>query len=107
MSTRALAQSRVAGPSRERLPRASVVVPASSVVACPRPGGVVLIDMAGGKRIVLDQFGSRVWSALAEQPTLAALLTRLRVDGTLAQRLAEDVTQLLARWRAGGVISWR
>jgi hypothetical protein len=107
MSTRALPQGRAAGTSRDRLPRASVLVRARSVVACPRSDGALLLDMAGGTRIVLDQFGSRVWSALAEQPTLAALLTRLCVDGISVQRLAEDVTQLLARWRAGGVISWR
>jgi hypothetical protein len=44
---------------------------------------------------------------LADQPTLAALVARVSDDGTSAERLAEDVTRLLARWRAMGAITWR
>ena len=91
----------------DRLPRGSVVAHSPAVVACPRGDGMLLLDMDGGARMVIDQFGRRVWSALAERPTLAVLLTQLRVDDASVQRLAEDVTRLLARWRARGVISWR
>lgn len=93
--------------ARARLPRSSVLVRSRAVVSCPRDDGTLLLDMNEGGRMVLDQFGSRVWTALAERPTLAALLTRLRGDDTSVQRLAEDVTRLLARWRAKGLISWR
>jgi hypothetical protein len=66
----------------------------------------VIIDVAGGRRLTLDQFGYRLWIALGERPTLAALLMGLREEAGSAEQLAEDVTRLLARWRAIGVISW-
>lgn len=82
-------------------------MPSGAVVSCQRDDGTLLLDMAAGTRITLDQFGGRVWSTLADHPTLASLLARLCTDGVPMQRLAEDVTRLLARWRAGGVIEWR
>lgn len=107
MTTQAQTRTRATDVSRRRLPRASVLVPSVAVVSCQRDDDTLLLDMAAGARITLDRFGSRVWSALTDRPTLATLLTRLREEGIPAQRLAEDVTQLLARWRAGGVIDWR
>ena len=68
---------------------------------------MLLLDMGQGRRITLDLFGSRLWSELRQEPTLGSLLTALRDDGGSSERLAEDVTRLLARWRAGGVITWR
>ncbi|MFL5608843.1 MAG: PqqD family protein [Gemmatimonadaceae bacterium] len=67
---------------------------------------IVIIDVAGGRCLTLDQFGYRLWTALGDRPTLAALLVGLREDAGSAEQLAEDVTRLLARWRAIGVISW-
>ena len=89
------------------LPRGSRIDQSSAVVTCPRDDELSLIDMGAGRRITLDPFGQRVWAALTERPTLALLLARLRDDDTTAERLAEDVTRLLARWRAWGVIIWR
>lgn len=89
------------------LARGGRIEQSSRVVACPRDDGLLLIDAGAGRRIALDPFGHRVWTALADRPTLALLLTRLRDDDTPAERLAEDVAQLLARWRAWRVIMWR
>ena len=63
--------------------------------------------MGAGRRITLDAFGRRVWLALTDGPSLAELLVRLRDDDTPTERLAEDVTRLLARWSAGALIIWR
>jgi hypothetical protein len=63
--------------------------------------------VGAGRRITLDRFGSHVWMQLADQPTLPALVARLRDAGASAERIAEDVTRLLAWWRAMGVIAWR
>jgi hypothetical protein len=87
--------------------RGSRIVQSSGVVSCPRPDGTVLVDVGAGRRITLDLFGSHVWMQLADQPTLPALIALLRDDGSSAERLAEDVTRLLARWDASGVITWR
>ena len=88
-------------------PPGSRITPSAAVVDCPRPGGVLLLDVGQGRRITLDLFGSRLWSEVRQAPTLTSLLTVLRDDGASSERLAEDVTRLLARWRAGGVITWR
>jgi hypothetical protein len=90
-----------------RRPRGSRIVQSSGVVSCPRSDGTVLVDVGAGRRITLDLFGSRVWMHIADQPTFPALVLRLRDDGSSAERLAEDVTRLLARWDATGVITWR
>jgi hypothetical protein len=87
--------------------RGSRIVQTVAVIAVPRDDGTVLLDVGQGRRINLDGFGARVWSALGAQPSLPALITGLRDDGTPTQRLAEDVTRLLARWRASGIITWR
>lgn len=88
-------------------PPGSRIVASAAVIDCPRPSGTLLLDVGQGRRIALDLFGSRLWSELQPEPTLTTLLTALRDDGASAERLAEDVTRLLARWRAGGVITWR
>jgi len=87
-------------------PPGSRIAASPAVVDCPRPGGALLLDVGQGRRITLDFFGSRLWSELQQEPTLATLLTVLRDDGASTERLAEDVARLLARWRAGGVITW-
>ncbi len=87
-------------------PLGSRLTQANSVVTC-ETDTVFLTNMATGRRITLDDFGARVWALLGEQPTLPALVVRLRDDGTSAERLAEDVTRLLARWRASSLIAWR
>jgi hypothetical protein len=81
-------------------------ISAAAAKSLRRTDGHVIIDIAGGRRLTLDQLGHRVWAALGDRPTLAALIAGLREDGGSAERLAEDVTRLLARWRAIGVISW-
>jgi hypothetical protein len=81
-------------------------ISAAAVQSFRRVDGNVIIGVAGGRRLTLDQLGLRVWTALGARPTLAALIAGLREDGGSAERLAEDVTRLLARWRAIGVISW-
>ena len=79
----------------------------SATVVCSRTDRTVLVDLGTGWRTTLDDFGSWVWMQLDEQPTLAVLVMRLRDDGMLAERLAEDVARLLARWRATRMITWR
>jgi hypothetical protein len=102
----------MAGPAAMRrsrppaLPRGSRLTQATGVVACPQGDGVMLLDMGAGRRLTLDEFGGRVWRALADGPSLAALLARLRDDDVPADRLAEDVTRLLARWGARDLIIW-
>jgi hypothetical protein len=90
---------------RDGLRRARVAR-SSTVVWCAHADGLVRIDVRGGRRLTLDGFGRRVWTALGRQPTLAQLIVDLRADGGSVERLAEDVTRLLARWRADGVIRW-
>jgi hypothetical protein len=85
----------------------SRIAPSTAVVTCPRTDGAVLIDAGSGRRITLDAFGSRLWTELGDHPSLAELLARLHDDGTPAERMAEDVCRVLARWRAAGMISWR
>jgi hypothetical protein len=82
-------------------------MPAPDVVACPDGDGLVLLDMGAGRRITLDGFGRRVWLGLVDHPSLGALVARLRDEDTPAERLAEDVTRLLARWGARDLIIWR
>jgi hypothetical protein len=84
-----------------RIAQSGLVAP----IACA--DGIVLVDVSGGRRITLDAFGSRVWELLAGEPTLPVLVEGLRDDGTRAERLADDVVRLLARWREMGVITWR
>jgi hypothetical protein len=67
----------------------------------------MLVDMSSGRRTRLDHFGGRLWQALASQPALPALVASLHDEGTSAERLAEDVMRLLARWQAQGMIEWR
>lgn len=80
---------------------------AKSVVTVTRPDGMALIDVRAGRRVSLDTFGSRVWTQLAREPTLAALIITLRDDSTSAERLAEDVVRLLSAWYRMGMIEWR
>jgi hypothetical protein len=93
--------------ARWTLPRGSRIMPAPGAVTCSRGDGLVLLDMREGRRIELDGFGRRVWQALADGPSLATLLARVRDDDAPAERLAEDVARLLARWSAGDLIIWR
>lgn len=87
-------------------PRGSRIAQSGGVLSCPRTDGTTLVEVDGGRPLPLDPFGSRVWMWLADQPTLPALIVHLRDDGASVERLAEDVTRLLARWRAMGVITW-
>jgi hypothetical protein len=87
--------------------RGGRIMQCSAVVAAPRGTDALLLNVNGGRRMTLDVFGSRVWFALDVEPTLPALVTRLMDEGPPAQRVAEDVTRLLARWRADGLITWR
>jgi hypothetical protein len=88
-------------------PSGGRIVQSQRVAAVVRDRDAVLVDVDGGRRITLDAFGTRVWQLLAHQPTLPALVERLRDDGVGAERLADDVVRLLARWREMGVIAWR
>ena len=85
----------------------SRIVQSASVVYSEHDAGALLLDVAAGRRVLLDAFGRRVWVALGDALTLVELFACLRDDGTPAERLAEDVTRLLARWRAQGLIRWR
>jgi hypothetical protein len=85
----------------------SRIAQAGHVASSALADGAVLIDVRAGRRTRLDHFGSRLWRALASQPTLPALVASLREDGTSAERLAEDVTRLLARWSTQGLVEWR
>ena len=93
-------------PSVRHVP-GSRIAQAGRVASSPTADGAVLVDMSTGRRTRVDHFGQRVWRALSSQPTLPALVTSLRDDGTSAERLAEDVTRLLARWLTQGMIEWR
>ena len=88
-------------------PRGSRAGHAKSVITCARPNGTVLVDVRAGRRVSLDVFGTRVWNQLMLEPTLGALIAGLHDDGTSAERLAEDVVQLLSAWRRMGMIEWR
>lgn len=85
----------------------SRIAQAGHVAFSPITDGAVLVDPHAGRRTRLDHFGSRLWRTLASQPTLPAVVTALRDDGTSAERLAEDVSRLLARWSAQGLVEWR
>lgn len=104
MPARAVARSSGA---RATLPRGSRIMPAPGAVPCVRDDGLVLLHMPEGRRVTLDAFGRRIWQALATGPSLAALVALVRDDDTPAERLAEDVTGLLARWSARDLIIWR
>jgi hypothetical protein len=93
--------------ARRAVPRGSRIMPAPGAVACWQGDGLVLLNVSEGQRIVLDGFGRRVWQALVDGPSLAALVVRVRDDGARAELLAEDVARLLARWSAGDLITWR
>lgn len=84
----------------------SRIAQAGHVVSSPIADGAVLVDARTGRRIRLDHFGSRLWEALSGQLTLPSLITVLRDEGTPAERLAEDVTRLLARWQRQGLVHW-
>jgi hypothetical protein len=90
-----------------RWPRGSRIVRCADVVACTRAEGTVLVDVGAGRRVTLDWFGDEVWMQLADQPTLPELVARLCRADASAERIAEDVTRLLAWWRGMGVITWR
>lgn len=77
------------------------------VASSPCGDGTVLVDMRTGRRTRLDHFGHRLWQALSSRPVLPALVASLRDEGTSVERLAEDVTRLLARWQMQGLIEWR
>jgi hypothetical protein len=102
-----LHSAEIAGRATPTRPRGSRIVRCAGVVACTRADGTVLVDVGAGRRVTLDRFGDEVWMQLADQPTLPELVARLRDTGTPAERVAEDVTRLLAWWRGAGVITWR
>jgi hypothetical protein len=101
------------GPARDfaraakRQLRGGRIVRSSRAVSCPRPDGTLIVDVDAGRRSTLDWFGCRVWTLLAEQPTLPGLVLQLRDEGTSAERLAEDVSRLLATWHRAGLIALR
>ena len=92
-------------PHRE--PAGSRIVPAPHAVAAVTGGVTLLIDMEGGQRLTLTEFGGRLWGALADHPTLPALIERLRDDESRSEQLAEDVVRALAEWRARGLLRWQ
>jgi hypothetical protein len=69
-------------------------------------GDIVLIDVAAGRRLTLDPFGSRIWSLLADQPALTTLAERLRGEGH-DEQLLSDLVPLLAAWCEKGLVTWR
>jgi uncharacterized membrane protein YhaH (DUF805 family) len=85
----------------------SRIVRSAMVVSVVRTGGIVLIDVAGGRRITLDPFGSRIWALLADKPTLSVLVERLHDHETRAEQLVRDLLVLLARWRDMNIVTWR
>lgn len=85
----------------------SRIAQAGHVASSATADGAVLVDASTGRRTRLDHFGGRVWRALSSQPTLPVLVASLRDEGASAERLAEDVTRLLARWNAQGLVEWR
>lgn len=85
----------------------SRIAQAVHVASSANVDGAVIVDGQTGRRTRLDHFGSRLWQALASQPALPTLVASLRDEGTSAERLAEDVTRLLARWQAQRMIEWR
>lgn len=85
----------------------SRIAHAGHVVSSASADGALIVDMRTGRRTRLDHFGGRLWQALSSRPTLPALVASLRDDGTRAERLAEDVTRLVARWQVQGMIEWR
>lgn len=90
-----------------RTPRGSRIVASGAGVPVEGSDRLVLVGMAVGQRITLDAFGRRVWALLGKEPTLPFLIEALRDGQVRADRLAEDVTRLLARWQSLGVIAWR
>jgi hypothetical protein len=85
----------------------SRIAQAGHVASSASADGGVLVDPRSGRRTRLDHFGSRVWQSLSPQPTLPSLVTSLRDEGLSVERLVEDVTRLLARWRLQGLVEWR
>jgi hypothetical protein len=88
-------------------PHGSRIARSSAITAFARTGGLVLVDTRRGFQTALDEFGSRVWQLLADEPTLPALVEGLHDDHTRADRLAESVVLLLVRWRDGHMIAWQ
>lgn len=82
-------------------------MPSARVAAAEHEGRMVLVDADSGRRFRLDAFGGRVWGLLERHPTMPALVTALREDGTRTEHLAEDVARLVAHWARHGVILWR
>lgn len=85
----------------------SRIAPAGHVASAANTTGTVLLDMRTGRRTELDHFGSRVWHILSSQPSMPSLVVSLRDEGMSAERLAEDVARLVARWQTHGMIEWR
>ena len=86
--------------------RGNRVAHSVSIVPSSNAEGMLLVEVGEGRRITLDPFASRVWTEIGDRPTLAALIGRLFDEGSSAERLAEDVMRLLARWRDMGLITW-
>ena len=82
------------------------IAQAGNVAASALADGAVLVDGRSGRRTRVDHFGRRLWEALSCQPNLPSLMDSLRDDATPAERLAEDVTRLLARWCRQGLLHW-
>ena len=84
----------------------SRIVQARHVASSSTIEGAVLVDTRTAHRTRVDHFGSRLWKALSCQPTLPSLVASLRDEGTRAERLAEDVARLLARWQRQELVRW-
>lgn len=84
----------------------SRITPAGHVAASALADGAVLVDGRTGRRTRVDHFGRRLWDALSCQPTLPSLMESLRDEAMPPERLAEDVTRLLARWQRQGLVHW-
>ena len=98
-------QEALAMPPATHVP-GSRVAQAGHVAASALADGAVLVDGHTGRRTRVDHFGRRLWEALSCQPTLPSLMESLRDDATPVERLAEDVTRLLARWQRQALVHW-
>jgi len=82
------------------------VEPAPGVLARALGGEVVLLDVTSGRYFGLDPAGKRIWELLAEEGTLADVVSRLEQEFDAGRDvLTVDLLELIGELERNGLVT--
>lgn len=87
------------------VPPAARVTPSPEVLFQELDGETVLLDLGSERYFGLDDVGTRVWQLLLAHGELAAVHRQMLAEYEVpAERLREDLLELVARLEAAGLV---